>query len=106
MSEFPTAKYALRSIRYHNSTMIDICDLELIGTRLEENGLVIDLSKEYYQQEIIEQSRARELLQVCNTASVVGKQIVEQVLQMHMAKAASVRKIAGVPFLMIYKFQN
>jgi len=86
--------------------MIDICDLELIGTRLEENGLVINLSKEYYQQEVIEQSRAREMLQVCSIASVVGKQIVEQVLQMHMANIASIRWIHNVPFLMIYKFQN
>jgi hypothetical protein len=106
MPEFLAATYALRSISYHNSIMIDICDLQLIGTRLEENGLVITLSKEYYQQEIIEQSRAREILKVCSTANLVGEQIVMQALEMGLAKAASVRKISGVPFLMIYKFQN
>jgi hypothetical protein len=86
--------------------MIDICDLELIGTRLEENGLVINLSKEYYQQEIIGKTRASELLQVCSIANVVGKQIVEQVLQMRLAKMASIKWICNVPFLMIYKFQT
>src|SRR5437868_11877097 len=106
MPELVAATYALRSIRYHNSMMIDICDLQLIGTRLEENGLVITLSKEYYQQEIVEQPRAREILKVCSIANLVGEQIVKQALEMRLARAASVRKISGVPFLMIYKFQN
>jgi uncharacterized protein len=105
MPEFLAATYALRSISYHNSMMIDVCDLQLIGTRLEENGLVITLSKEYYQQEVIEESRAREMLKVCSTANLVGEHI-KQALEMRLAKAASVRKISGVPFLMIYKFQN
>jgi hypothetical protein len=104
MSNVATTKYALRSTRYQNSIMIDICDLQLIGRRLEEEGLIINLSKEYYQQEIIEQSRARDLLKVCEIANLVGKQIVEQALEMRMAKAASVRMISGIPFLMIYRF--
>jgi hypothetical protein len=104
MSNVLTAKYALRSARYQNSMMIDVCDLQLIGRRLEEEGLVINLAKEYYQQEIIEQSRARDLLKVCDIANLVGKQIVEQALEMRLAKEASVRMISGVPFLMIYRF--
>jgi uncharacterized protein len=104
MSNVVTTKYALRSTRYHNSIMIDICDLQLIGRRLEEEGLIINLSKEYYQQEIIEQSRARDLLKVCEIANLVGKQIVEQALEMRMAKQGSIRMISGIPFLMIYRF--
>lgn len=84
--------------------MIDICDIQLIGTRLEEEGLVIDLSKEYYQQEIIEESRARELLKICGIANLVGEQIIGLALEMGMAKRVGVRVVSGVPFLMIYKF--
>ena len=97
-------KYALRRARYQNLIMIDICDIQLIGARLEEEGLIINLSKEYYQQEIIEKSRARELLKICGIANLVGKQIVELALEIGMAKKVSVRMISGVPFLMIYKF--
>lgn len=86
--------------------MIDICDLELIGKSLEQNGLVINLTKEYYQQEIIEQSRAEELLQKCSIANLVGDRIVGHAISMKMAKEVSIRRISGVPFLMIYKFQQ
>jgi hypothetical protein len=100
-----TKQYALRTTRYRGTTMIDICDLELIGTRLEENGLVINLTQTYYQQEIIDHSRAKELLQKCDTANLVGDSIVSQAIEMKLAKLVSVRRICNVPFLMIYKFQ-
>ncbi|AFU60367.1 putative protein of unknown function DUF424 [Candidatus Nitrososphaera gargensis Ga9.2] len=86
--------------------MVDICDLDLIGSKLEQNGLVINLTKEYYQQQVIEQQEAQELLQKCDIANLVGDRIVKQALEMRLAKEISVKRIAGVPFLMIYKFQH
>jgi hypothetical protein len=86
--------------------MVDICDLDLIGSKLEQQDLVINLTREYYQQEVIEQHYAQELLQKCGIANLVGDRIVKQALDMKLAKEDSVRKISGVPFLMIYKFQH
>jgi hypothetical protein len=86
--------------------MIDVCDLDLIGTKLEQDGLVINLTREYYQQEVIEQQYAQELLQKCDIANLVGDRIVKQALELKLANEVSVRKISGVPFLMIYKFRH
>jgi hypothetical protein len=86
--------------------MVDICDIDLIGNKLEQDGLVINLAKEYYQQQVIERPDAQELLQKCDIANLVGNNIVMQALDMKLAKQASIRKISGVPFLMIYKFQH
>jgi hypothetical protein len=86
--------------------MIAICDLGLVGTTLEQDGLVINLTPEYYQEEVIEPARAKELLQKCDIANLVGEGIVGHAISMKMAKEASIRRIAGVPFLMIYRFQH
>lgn len=86
--------------------MVNICDLDLIGIKLEQDGLVINLTREYYQQEVIEQPHAQELLQKCDIANLVGDRIVRQALDMKLAKEVSIKRIAGVPFLMIYKFQH
>jgi hypothetical protein len=86
--------------------MVDICDLDLIGIRLEQDGIIINLTREYYQQEIIEHSYAMELLEKCDIANLVGDRIVRQALEMKLAKEVSIRRISGVPFLMIYKFQH
>jgi hypothetical protein len=86
--------------------MVDICDLSLVGSRLEQDGLVINITKEYFQQEVIESDHAGELLKKCAIANLVGNSIVGQALEMGMAKEASVKRISGVPFLMIFKFQQ
>jgi uncharacterized protein len=86
--------------------MVNICDLALVGTKLEHGGHVIDLTKEYFQQEVIERDYAGELLKKCVIANLVGNAIVGQALEMGMAKEVSVRRISGVPFLMIFKFEQ
>jgi uncharacterized protein len=86
--------------------MVNICDLALIGTKVEQGGHVIDLTKEYFQQEVIERDYAGELLKKCVIANLVGNAIVGQALEMGMAKEAAVKRISGVPFLMIFKFEQ
>jgi hypothetical protein len=86
--------------------MINICDIELIGSRLQEGELSIDITKEYFQQEIIEAIQAEELLRTCSIANLVGERIVSQAVQLKLAKERSIRRISGVPFLMIFKFQH
>jgi hypothetical protein len=86
--------------------MIDICDLELVGLKLEKDSLTIHLTKEYFQQQVIENNQAGELLKNCAIANLVGTRIVRQAIDMKMAKEVSVKKIDGVPFLMIFKFQQ
>jgi len=98
-------KYAIRSIPYHGSSMINICDLELVGKQVEQNNLVIRLSKEYFQQEIIEDLTAQKLLMDCTIANLAGQRIVAHAIRLNLAKRASIKTISGVPFLMIYKFQ-
>ena len=98
--------YAARTTPYQGSLMVDICDLELIGSKLEQDGLAIDLTEAYFKQQVIAQQEAGELLKKCAIANLVGDRIVGQALSMKLAKEASVKRISGVPFLMIFKFQQ
>ena len=86
--------------------MINLCDIELIGSKLKEGELLINITKEYFQEEIIEPYQAEKLLRTCSIANLVGKRIVNQAIHLRFAKEASIRRISGVPFLMIFKFQH
>ncbi|HET7283854.1 MAG TPA: DUF424 family protein [Nitrososphaeraceae archaeon] len=105
-NENDSKRYALRIIRYQDSTMINMCDVELIGMKLEQGDLVIDISKEYFQQEIIEEFQAERLLRLCSIANLVGERIVKLAIDLRFAKEMSIKRISGVPFLMIFKFQH
>ncbi len=85
--------------------MINICDLELVGKQIKQESLVITLSKEYFQEEIIEDHAAQELLMNCAIANLVGRRIIAHAIKLKLAKQASIKTISGVPFLMIYKFR-
>jgi uncharacterized protein len=85
--------------------MINICDLELVGKQIKQNNLVIRLSKEYFQQEIIEDLAAQKLLMDCTIANLVGQRIVAHAIKLNLAKRASIKTISDIPFLMIYKFR-
>lgn len=93
-------------MKYQDSTMINMCDIELIGMKLEQGDLVIDISKEYFQQEIIEEFQAERLLRLCSIANLVGERIVKMAIDLRFAKEMSIKRISGVPFLMIFKFQH
>ncbi|MFZ0510079.1 MAG: DUF424 family protein [Candidatus Nitrosopolaris sp.] len=98
-------KYAMRWMGYQGSTMVNICDLELIGTQIEQDKFVINLTKEFFQQEIIEDLVAEKLLVDCSIANLAGQRIVSRAIKLKLANEATVKRISGVPFLMIYKFQ-
>lgn len=95
----------MRWMGFQGTTMVNICDLELIGTQIEQDTFVINLTKEYFQQEIVEDLVAEKLLLDCSIANLVGQRIVGRAIKLKLAKEASIKRISGVPFLMIYKFQ-
>lgn len=99
-------QFAARSNRYQGAVMVDLCDLDLIGSEIEQDGLVISLTREYYQQEVVDLDRAKEMLQKCDIANLVGDHIVGHAISLKLAKEVSIRRISGVPFLMIYKFRH
>jgi uncharacterized protein len=100
-----TKKYASRFTRYQGSVMISICDLELVGKTLIDGELVVNLSKEYFQEQIIEENQAPELLKSCTIANLVGTRIVDLAISLRLANQNGVKNISGIPFLMIYKFK-
>ena len=97
-------KFAVRTINYQGSVMVNICDEELMGTKLNEGKLEIKIMRDYFGQQIIDENEAADLLSSCSIANLVGKRIVDKAVGMKLASNLSVRKISGVPLLMIFKF--
>lgn len=98
--------FAVRKINYQGSMMVNICDQELIGKKINEGELQVNITKDYFGQEIVGEEEAVKLLSSCSVANLVGERIVEKAVQMKLASNLSVRIISGVPFLMIFKFQH
>jgi hypothetical protein len=83
--------------------MLNICDVDLLGKSISENELTMKISECYYGNEIIEIEEARRLLENSNIINMVGKDTVSLSLELGIGSENGVKKISGVPFLIIFK---
>jgi hypothetical protein len=98
--------FAVRKINYQGSMMVNICDKELVGTKVADGNLEVNITKDYFEQQVLGEEEVTALLKTCSVANLVGKRIVNKAVEMKLASSISVRNISDVPFLMIFKFQH
>jgi hypothetical protein len=95
---------SVRSLSWKDTTLINICDADLIGRTLSEGKLQMNISRDYFGGKIVDSSEALQLMKSSSIINLAGKRSVEIALANKMAAEQAVRLIGGVPFLMIYKF--
>ena len=78
--------YAARTTEYGGSLMVSVCDVELVGKTLDHGEMVISLSRDYFQEEVIEEDKAADLLKKCSIANLVGEKIVALAISMGLSK--------------------
>lgn len=98
--------YAARTTKYSESLMISVCDADLVGKTLNQGKMLITLSQDYFQEEVIEKEKVAYLLNECSIANLVGERTVALAISLGLAKEVSVKRLCGIPFLMIYKFYH
>ena len=96
--------YALRKIKYQETQMINMCDLDILGKKIQQGDFMINISKEYYYSEEVTNKEAIEILKSSSIINLVGQGIVGLALSLNLAKRNSVKTIENIPFLMIFRF--
>jgi hypothetical protein len=96
--------FSVRSITWKNSSLVNVCDAELIGRTLSEGRLKMHISKEFFGGELVEEEEAVKIIKESAMISLAGERSVNMALSNKLGSPQAVREIEGVPFLMIYKF--
>ena len=95
--------FSARLIRHKDSTVLNICDKELLGKTLNRDNFRLKISEEYYAEKIVEKEEARDLLQKSDNINMVGKEIIDLSVNMGIGSHKGVKVIDGVPFLIVFK---
>ena len=95
--------FSARLIRHKDSTVLNICDKELLGKTLNRDNFRLKISEEYYAEKIVEKEEARDLLQKSDNINMVGKEIIDLSVNMGIGSQKGVKVIDGVPFLIVFK---
>ena len=96
-------QFSVKVSDYQKSLMVNICDIDLLGKNLVEDKLNMNISKSYYGEKIIEHEEAKHLLKNASIINMVGKDTVSLSLELGVGSENGVKKVAGVPFLIVFK---
>lgn len=96
-------------VKAHNSKsglIISVCDEEIIGKKYLENGLVLDLSSDFYKGETMNSEKTIEKCKRAYIINAVGEESVELFTKLGIVHKDNILKIKGVPFVQCLILQN
>ena len=95
--------FSTRLINHKDTSMLNICDTELLGRTLNKGNFTLKISDDYYAEKIVEKEEAKDLLKSSNSINMVGKKIISLSVDMGIGTQDGVKEIDGVPFLVVFK---
>lgn len=95
--------FSIRTTSYQSSTMLNICDEELVGRTLKKDDFVMNISKSYFGQRTVGRSEAEDLMKKCSILNMAGQQTIEMSISLKIGTRQGVKEIDGVPFLIVFK---
>ena len=98
------AGFSIRTSDFRGTTLVNICDQELVGKTVKEGRLSVHLSKDFYAGEVVGKGEALRLIRTCAIVNLAGSRSVSLAVENSVGAPEAIRKIQDIPFLMIYKF--
>ena len=95
--------FSIKLTDYQKNQMLNICDADLVGKDIQENELKINISKSYYGEKLVDRTEAQNLLQNSSIINMVGKETVSLSISLGIGSENGVKKIDGIPFLIVFK---
>ena len=95
--------FSARLIKHQDSSMLNICDSDLLGKTLKRDKFRLKISEKYYADKVVEKDEARDLLKQSDNINMVGKDIIDLSVNMGIGSQEGIKVIDGVPFLIVFK---
>ena len=95
--------FSARLINHKYTSMLNICDADLLGRTLNRGNLTLKISEKYYGEKVVEKEEAESLLKESNSINMVGKKIISLSTDIGVGSQEGVKEIDGIPFLIVFK---
>ena len=95
--------FSTKVISASGNLMLNICDPELIDKTLLDGNTKIKINPNYYGERDVDEHEAKNLLTKCNSINMVGEKTVSLATSLGIGSEKSIRRIEGVPFLLVFK---
>ena len=95
--------FSARLINHKDTSMLNICDTELLGKTLNRGSFTLKISEKYYGEKVVEKEEAESLLKESHNINMVGKEIISLSADIGVGSQEGVKEIDGIPFLIVFK---
>ena len=95
--------FSARLINHKDTSMLNICDADLLGRTLNKGNLTLKISEKYYGEKVVEKEEAESLLKESSSINMVGKEIISLSTDIGVGSREGVKEIDGIPFLIVFK---
>ena len=95
--------FSARLVNHNDTSMLNICDADLLGRTLNRDDFTLKISEEYYAEKIVENEEAKDLLKESDNINMVGKEITSLSVNMGIGSQEGIKEIDGIPFLIVFK---
>ena len=95
--------FSTKVISASGNLMLNICDPELIDKTLLDGNTKIKINPNYYGERDVDEHEAKNLLTKCNSINMVGEKTVSLATSLGIGSEKSIRRIEGIPFLIVFK---
>ena len=95
--------FSARLINHKDTSMLNICDADLLGRTLNRGNLTLKISEKYYGEKVVEKEEAESLLKESSSINMVGKEIISLSTDIGVGSREGVKEIDGIPFLIVFK---
>ena len=95
-------QFSVRVSDYQKKTMLNICDAELLGKKIVQDDLTVNISESYYGDRFVDQKEAESLLQNASIINMVGKETVSLSVKIGIGSENGIKIISGIPFLIVF----
>ena len=95
--------FSIRERNHQNNLMLNICDSDLLGKKIVDDKVTMNISKSYYCERFVEKDEAENLLKKSSSINMVGKETISLSISLGIGSSQGVKEINGVPFLLIFK---
>ncbi len=96
-------QFSVRVSNYQKNQVLNICDSNLVGKKLNQNNLQLHISKSYYGEKLVEKEEAENLLKHSLIINMVGKETISLSMSIGIGSEKGIKEINGIPFLIIFK---
>ncbi len=96
-------QFSVRVSDYQKNTVLNICDSELLGKKITQDELNMNISENYYGGKLVEKEEAKSLIKNSSIINMVGKESVSLSIELGIGSESGIKTISGIPFLLIYK---